>query len=59
MGGDAAGFAVKRFFAFETVLPAHYATFGLLDQTADKFVAAMSGSKTKVAVPASGGSITV
>lgn len=59
MGGDAAGFAVKKFFAFETVLPAHYATFGLLDQTADKFVAAMSGSKTKVAVPASGGSIDV
>lgn len=59
MGGDAAGFAVKKFFAFETVLPAHYATFGLLDQTADKFVAAMSGSKTTVAVPASGGSITV
>ncbi|PTM61802.1 metal-dependent hydrolase [Phreatobacter oligotrophus] len=58
MGGDAAAFACKKFFQFDTVVPCHYATFGLLDQTADKFVAGMAGSKTKVAVPKSGESVT-
>ena len=57
MGGEAAGFACRRFFRFETVFPCHYNTFGLLDQTADRFVSAMGGSGTRVAVPASGGSV--
>ncbi len=57
MGGDAAAFACRKFFNFDTVIPCHYATFGLLDPTADKFVAGMAGSKTKVAVPKSGGTV--
>lgn len=48
MGGAVAALACRRFFDFETAVPAHYGTFGLLDQTADKFVAGMEGSNTKV-----------
>ncbi len=59
MGGDAAGFALKKFFAFETALPCHYGSFGIIDQTADKFTAAMSGTKTTIAVPKAGESVTV
>jgi L-ascorbate metabolism protein UlaG (beta-lactamase superfamily) len=48
MGGAVAALACRRFFQFETVIPCHYATFGLLDQTPDKFIAGMEGSKTQV-----------
>jgi L-ascorbate metabolism protein UlaG (beta-lactamase superfamily) len=51
MSGRTAALAVKRFFAFETVVPCHYGTFDLLDQDASQFVAAMQGHPTKVAVP--------
>jgi L-ascorbate metabolism protein UlaG (beta-lactamase superfamily) len=54
MGAKLAAMACKRFYEFETVIPAHYATFGLLDPNADKFVAEMEGSKTKVLVPERG-----
>ena len=51
MGARIAALACKRFFDFETVIPCHYATFDLLDASADKFVTEMQGSKTKVIVP--------
>ena len=51
MGGAVAAFACRRFFKFETVIPCHYKTFGLLDQTPDKFVEGMKGSGVNVAVP--------
>lgn len=51
MGGAVAAMACRRYFAFDTVIPCHYATFGLLDQTADGFVAAMGGDARKVVVP--------
>jgi len=54
MGAKLAAMACNRFYSFETVIPAHYATFGLLDPNADKFVAEMKGSKTKVLVPERG-----
>jgi L-ascorbate metabolism protein UlaG (beta-lactamase superfamily) len=54
MGAPIAAMACNRFYDFETVIPAHYATFPLLDQTADKFVEAMRGSKTRVLVPERG-----
>jgi L-ascorbate metabolism protein UlaG (beta-lactamase superfamily) len=54
MGAELAAMACNRFYDFETVIPAHYATFPLIDPTADKFVAAMKGSKTKVLVPERG-----
>ena len=51
MGGAVAALACRRFFNFETVVPCHYKTFDLLDQTPDKFVEGMEGSGTKVVVP--------
>lgn len=54
MGAKLAAMACNRFYAFETVIPCHYATFPIIDQTADKFVAAMKGSKTSVLVPERG-----
>ncbi|MEP9373127.1 metal-dependent hydrolase [Mesorhizobium sp. KR1-2] len=54
MGGAVAALACRRFFDFETVIPCHYATFPLLDQTPEKFVAGMGGSGVEVLVPAVG-----
>lgn len=54
MGARLAAIACNRFFDLDTVIPCHYGTFDLLDQTADKFVAEMAGSKTKVLVPERG-----
>src|SRR6266567_3047412 len=41
MGARTAAMAVKRFLNVETVIPCHYGTFGIIDQTADKFAAEM------------------
>ena len=38
-----AGYAAKKFFNFETVIPCHYRTFGLLEQSADELVAMLPG----------------
>jgi L-ascorbate metabolism protein UlaG (beta-lactamase superfamily) len=54
MGGAVAALACRRFFNFETVVPCHYATFGMIDQTADKFVAGMDGSGVKILLPTRG-----
>lgn len=51
MGGAVAALACQRFFKFETVIPCHYGSFPIIDQTADKFVAGMEGSGVKVLVP--------
>jgi len=59
MGGATAALAARRFFHFDTVIPCHYGTFGLLEQTADKFVEAMQGADAKVAVPAIGETLTL
>lgn len=48
MGAKTAAFACKRYFQFETVVPCHYGTFPMLDQTADKFVAEMGGNIVRV-----------
>jgi L-ascorbate metabolism protein UlaG (beta-lactamase superfamily) len=52
MGADTAALACKRFFQFELIVPCHYGTFPVLDQTADKFVAEMGGDA--VFVPEAG-----
>lgn len=51
MGAGLAAMACKRFFRFRTVVPCHYGTFPILDQTPDKFIAEMSGGSGKVLVP--------
>ena len=57
MGSAVAALACRRFLKFETVVPCHYRTFGLLDQTPDKFVSGMEGSDTKVLVPEIGDAV--
>lgn len=59
MGGAVAALACQRYFKFKTVIPCHYKTFGLLDQSADKFVAGMEGAKSKVQVPDIGGNLSL
>ncbi|APH72506.1 metal-dependent hydrolase [Aquibium oceanicum] len=51
MGGAVAALACRRFFKFETVIPCHYASFPIVDQSADKFISGMEGSGTKVLTP--------
>jgi L-ascorbate metabolism protein UlaG (beta-lactamase superfamily) len=41
------------------VLPCHYASFPIIDQTAEKFVAGMEGSGVKVLTPESGGVVSL
>ena len=57
MGAKSAAFACRRFFRFETIIPCHYGTFPIIDQTADAFVSEMSGHN--VVVPAVGDAIQV
>lgn len=48
MGARLAAMACKRYFKFKTVLPCHYGTFPIIDQTADKFIAEMEGQNVVV-----------
>lgn len=59
MGAKLAALACLRYYTFETVIPAHYATFPIIDQTADKFLAEMKGARTKVLVPERGVAVTL
>ncbi|MCB1453010.1 MAG: metal-dependent hydrolase, partial [Rhizobiaceae bacterium] len=59
MGGAVAALACRRFFKFDTVIPCHYASFPIVDQSADKFVAGMEGSGTEVLALEPGGSATL
>jgi L-ascorbate metabolism protein UlaG (beta-lactamase superfamily) len=54
MGGAMAALACQRFFTFATVLPCHYGSFGIIDQTPDLFIAGMDGASAKVEAPAVG-----
>lgn len=51
MGGAVAALACQRYFNFDIAIPCHFGTFGLLDQTAEKFVEGMEGSQTRVLMP--------
>lgn len=58
MGARSAAFTCKKFFKFDMILPSHYGTFpGMLDPTADKFVAEMKDQN--VVVPKVGQVLTV
>jgi len=57
MGATSAALACKRYFHFSTIFPCHYATFPVLDQTADAFVAEMAGQN--VIVPGVGESVEI
>ncbi|MEL7544373.1 MAG: metal-dependent hydrolase [Pseudomonadota bacterium] len=51
MGAKSAAFACRRFFRFETIIPCHFGTFPIIDQTADAFVSEMEGHNVQVATP--------
>ena len=59
MGAKTASLAVKRFFTLDTVIPCHYGSFPIIDQSADKFVAEMKGASTTVVVPEKGKAFSV
>lgn len=59
MGGAVAALACRRFFTFETVIPAHFATFPILDQSADKFSARLDGSGIDLVLPKVGTTIEI
>jgi L-ascorbate metabolism protein UlaG (beta-lactamase superfamily) len=43
MDMERAAFAARRFFNFRTVIPCHYRTFPLLEQSAERMAAALPG----------------
>jgi L-ascorbate metabolism protein UlaG (beta-lactamase superfamily) len=54
MGGKVAAMACKRFFEFDTIVPCHYGTFQIIDQTADVFIDALGADRDKVQLLKSG-----
>lgn len=59
MGGAVAALACRRFFSFSKILPCHYGSFPIIDQTADTFLEAMDEDAENVAVPKSGETIEI
>ncbi len=59
MGGAVAALACRRYFNFETILPCHYGTFPIIDQTANTFIAAMEEQSNRVREMDVGSSVTV
>ncbi len=54
MDGATAALAAQRYFDFRHVIPMHYGTFPIIDQTPDAFAAAMEGSRARIHTPAIG-----
>jgi L-ascorbate metabolism protein UlaG (beta-lactamase superfamily) len=50
MGARSAALACSRYFDFETVIPAHYGTFPMIDGDAGKFTAEMEKAKSKAKI---------
>ncbi|MDH3581136.1 MAG: metal-dependent hydrolase [Hyphomicrobiales bacterium] len=48
MGARTAAMACDKFFKFDTVIPIHYGTFPIIDQTPDKFIAEAKGQNVVV-----------
>ncbi len=59
MGARAAALACKRFLDFDTIIPCHYGTFPLLEQTPDKFINELGELASKVNVPERGTAFTL
>ncbi len=54
MGGAVAALACRRYFDFSTILPCHYGSFPIIDQTADKLIEAIGDQAGRVRTPAPG-----
>lgn len=48
MGGKLAALACRTFFRFKMVIPCHYGTFPIIDQTPDLFISQMAEQKVRV-----------
>ena len=48
MGARTAALACRSYFDFKTVIPCHYGTFPIIDQSPDKFIAEMAGQTVLV-----------
>ncbi|MCV0425149.1 MAG: metal-dependent hydrolase [Roseibium sp.] len=59
MSGKVAAMACNRFFQFDTIVPCHYGSFPIIDETAETFVGAMGGNAGKVASMTPGSSIDI
>ncbi len=59
MGGAVAALACQRYFNFSTILPCHYGSFPIIDQTPETFISAMEGVKVKIEAPEAGGSVNL
>ena len=59
MGARSAALACRRYFNFTTIIPCHYGTFPIIDQTAEAFIAAVREDAGKVRVPEIGAAFEV
>jgi L-ascorbate metabolism protein UlaG (beta-lactamase superfamily) len=59
MGGAVAALACQRYFDFKTAIPCHYGSFPIIDQTPEKFVAGLDGTRTRVLTPKPGSAVEV
>lgn len=59
MGGAVAALACRRYFSFDKIIPCHYGSFPIIDQTADSFLSALEGDSSKAAVLAAGAVLDV
>ncbi|QBK30446.1 metal-dependent hydrolase [Roseitalea porphyridii] len=59
MGAQAAALACRRYFNFDKVIPCHFGSFPIIDQTADAFVDAMEGESGTVLLPKIGEPVDV
>jgi len=57
MGARSAAMACRKYFEFKTVIPCHYGTFPILDQSADKFITEAAGQN--IQAPEVGGSVEI
>lgn len=57
MGPDTAALACTRFFDFQTILPCHYGTFGLLTGTPEAFAKRLGDRSSRLKILEVGGSI--
>lgn len=58
MGGAVAALACRRYFDFRTILPCHYGSFPIIDQTADKFLEALESQRDRARADKAGTVIT-
>jgi L-ascorbate metabolism protein UlaG (beta-lactamase superfamily) len=54
MGGTVAALSCRRYFKFEAIMPAHYASFSMVDQKPDVFLEALEGARDQAKVTKAG-----